>query len=744
MDKYNIISFTDNLDTLHKDMSDWCNLPYEERLKSNMKCNEIYNMDIPDLFNLLTRSIMNGILPKDPVQIQTMLTEGTIVASDNDLYPEFNFLDDEKQTFMWKKQVVDKLEMSPEVVIISPFESNEKKDYDLDTLENKYMKYLHLSAKNKRFCDSYSYNLWGYNVRNMYEIMKSKILSFDDNSDNPAQDLNNIIRRSEMTDPMNLIVQEVNEKIINDDKLGLLATKLDFCCKEISCYDRAAYDSKIAPVLDEAVSGYDYSNIRSMVPYFTLDEMNELMPNHPLATCQPDFYNHNLRSVVALYEMGKVSEQEVIAFGWNPSVPLTEKSIEYARNRQIRWLQEHACKIVDVQNLQTPIVESTSQMRDLYKSKNLYPIYLVLSFSDTLFGNIIRKVKHSKFSHVGLSLDSSLNNIYTFKFGGEFNGLNVESLKDYILNSKDAIIDVLCIFVDKNTKDKLETTLRDFVARRDKTKYGFGNLFNILINRSTKYDPNNLSLVCSQFVDTVLKLSNINLNQKSSNLVIPQDFEQSKKNPKVFKLYDGLAIKYNPQKVDGLIYSLLSTRNLESLKYQEIMKKVSERCIFECGSIIDNSEADKVLSEMKELLTVEAVIQERKLPIQVTDKGDLSIELYKSLEDQYQDSHKIIKQYNENNIQGIKHELAKLFYINTTIESKIKKMKRNDENYKPLIDLRARVLNDFTKYLKIVLKVEPEFNFTEYYQSTDYYTGNITIDKSVFKFGGKIIKHFLK
>ena len=127
MDKYNIISFTDNLDTLHKDMSDWCNLPYEERLKSNMKCNEIYNMDIPDLFNLLTRSIMNGILPKDPVQIQTMLTEGTIVASDNDLYPEFNFLDDEKQTFMWKKQVVDKLEMSPEVVIISPFESNERK-----------------------------------------------------------------------------------------------------------------------------------------------------------------------------------------------------------------------------------------------------------------------------------------------------------------------------------------------------------------------------------------------------------------------------------------------------------------------------------------------------------------------------------------------------------------------------------------------------------------------------------------
>ena len=55
--------------------------------------------------------------------------------------------------------------------------------------------------------------------------------------------------------------------------------------------------------------------------------------------------------------------------------------------------------------------------------------------------------------------------------------------------------------------------------------------------------------------------------------------------------------------------------------------------------------------------------------------------------------------------------------------------KDKQDEYKKLIDLRARVLNDFKKYLKIVLDSDKEFNFGDYYKNSEYYDSNIMIDK---------------
>ena len=95
-------------------------------------------------------------------------------------------------------------------------------------------------------------------------------------------------------------------------------------------------------------------------------------------------------------------------------------------------------------------------------------------------------------------------------------------------------------------------------------------------------------------------------------------------------------------------------------------------------------------------------------------------------------------------MEGIKHELSRLYYLNSVIEKKIKKMKKDDESYKPLIDLRARILNDFKKYFKVVAEQESEFDFTKYFKESDYYNGAITIDGGTLKFTGKLIALFLK
>jgi hypothetical protein len=82
----------------------------------------------------------------------------------------------------------------------------------------------------------------------------------------------------------------------------------------------------------------------------------------------------------------------------------------------------------------------------------------------------------------------------------------------------------------------------------------------------------------------------------------------------------------------------------------------------------------------------------------------------------------------------MKYELARLYYMNYIIEKKLyhnKNLKNKQENIKT----RARILNDFNKYLKYVLSKDKNFNFSEYYEGSPFYAHTIEIKSSTI---GKI------
>jgi hypothetical protein len=214
--------------------------------------------------------------------------------------------------------------------------------------------------------------------------------------------------------------------------------------------------------------------------------------------------------------------------------------------------------VVDIRNISTSIQESSSENLKLYKSKDLYPVYIVLSFTQTTFGYIERFLEKVKYSHSGIATDCSLSSIYTYAFNKNTNGFSTESVKKYVNFCKDSIICVLAVFVDGDTKSKINETLDDFKKNKGKSRYGFGNLANVLMHKEKK--SKNLSLICSEFVDVVLKSAGINITGKSSNLVIPENFKRN--NPKVYKVYEGLARKYNEEQVESDIAALLSKSNV--------------------------------------------------------------------------------------------------------------------------------------------------------------------------------------
>ena len=726
MDKYNVITPTPDLTELENDMVQWSNLPYKFRLRSDEECIRKYNLTNIQLFNRIKAMILNNTFPEDEKLIGKSISESFEITFDNN--EETND----------KRKIASKLEESPNIVIISPLDDNE--NYTMDDLNAKYTKYLLLTQKNRKFSNSYSINLWGYDVPNMYSIIRQKIM---DNEADTTNDLN-IISKSDST--IYPILKSVTEASLYNDKLSILKSKLDSVDESIHPYHKAQYESLFGSISEEI----DYLSILpKVVPFFTIDEMEEFgLSNNEAANINPKYYYNTLSKLMIQYENNRTDELEskIISLGWNPSVPLTESNLQFARERQAKWLNKKGINIIDISNIpitENIVLESSSQMNKLYKERGLYPIYISLCYCGGIFSKGIRFIKHSKYTHAGLSLDSDLKAISTFQFSQDWKGFANDSLDKYVTENKDSLLMVLALFVDNNTKIKIDSVIRDFISKQEKTKYGFGNLYNIMVNKSAENDPENLYLVCSQFVDTVLKLADIDITNKSSNLVIPEDFARVN-NPKVFKLYEGLARKYNEKEVEDKIYSLFQTMNPNSIKYSQIMESSNDIISIAFMESSDNEEANSILKEMRDLLTPTSIITEKKIPIEFNDKGDLIIKTYKSLEDQYQEAHKLLLQYGDKNIEGIKHELARLFAINTIIEKKIKKMKKDDDKYKKFIDLRARVLNDFKKYFKIVAEAEPDFDFCEYFKTTEYYNGNIIVDNSILKITGKLIKIFLK
>ena len=158
-----------------------------------------------------------------------------------------------------------------------------------------------------------------------------------------------------------------------------------------------------------------------------------------------------------------------------------------------------------------------------------------------------------------------------------------------------------------------------------------------------------------------------------------------------------------------------------------------------------NHEAvDACLRQMRDYMVAEAVITEAKpLPLRFGKKGDLYVDLPRNLEREYQDAHMLLTSYNEDNTSGIKHQLARLFYLNTILEKRIRKSKVDDKQYKKYVDLRARVLNDFKRYIKVVMIREKNFDFEEYYKNSEFYTKTVKVDRNTMKYTGKLIKDFM-
>ena len=143
--------------------------------------------------------------------------------------------------------------------------------------------------------------------------------------------------------------------------------------------------------------------------------------------------------------------------------------------------------------------------------------------------NIIKQVTKSKFSHMGISFDPKLKEIYTYGPRGEHRenyvsgetgiGFIVESVQD--LKRKNIKMSVMCGFVDNDKIKKMKDEIQDFA--KHKTKFDLRIFERFLIKKDKKPGKDKYAQVCSTFCDYIMESGNIKVTEK--NLSSPADIK---------------------------------------------------------------------------------------------------------------------------------------------------------------------------------------------------------------------------
>lgn len=223
-----------------------------------------------------------------------------------------------------------------------------------------------------------------------------------------------------------------------------------------------------------------------------------------------------------------------------------------------------------------PLFEVSEE--DLKKNMSLSPVFVMLSFNGSTVGKVIKgygKDLGWQYSHSSISLVPSLSTLYSFNITKstdeegvkhKYNGLAIEHFRDFRNNPK-CKIKVIAILVDTETKSKIRDSIQYYVDNISKTKYATKSLGKALLGTGGKVQNyGNMTLFCSQFVDSILKQANIDIAGKGSSInVHPSELGQFKDRNNYFTVYEGKASEYNEDTVEQKINYMKATMDHKDL-----------------------------------------------------------------------------------------------------------------------------------------------------------------------------------
>ena len=462
------------------------------------------------------------------------------------------------------------------------------------------------------------------------------------------------------------------------------------------------------------------------------------------------------------------------------NIIFTENYIPNKYNRLYRLLKEGFIYI-DYSNTEAEDIMTETSLNEATKSKIMkgldkweeaidtafedyfkVPIYVILTNGKTAGNRLVTKFTKTQYGHASLSFDLSLDNVYSFGTNRDNSNPNnkfmtfiEESRSNWnSMSNGDLDYHIFAIFIDKKKKEKMWKRIKQMIKQKTKFSYNYLGIFGYLLHTPVKVKD---SFFCSEFIASLFKTVGIELFDKPDGLVAPHDFALSNK---FIKVDSGNIKDYNSKKIERKVKAIMdkyyaggneTSGHMEggSRPEKSLMKGLQIREMYESNLLESWFHLDKYALDDGLLMGESFSIAKNTLPIEIDKDGNVIIHKlgspdYPSI---FSESHKLLVSYDKSNdIEGIKHELAKLWTCIKGIEAKLYNSKGDSlskEERKKLIDTRALMINDFKKYMKKVIEIEPNFNFEHYYKDSDYNSNIIRLTRNSIKGIALLIKSLL-
>lgn len=226
-------------------------------------------------------------------------------------------------------------------------------------------------------------------------------------------------------------------------------------------------------------------------------------------------------------------------------------------NEYVMKLKEYQKKLLRLTaKNRMPVQEAST---DATESKDLVPVYVLLTHSGTVLANAIKSVTKNPYSHASISFDTGLENMYSFGRKYKNNPLIGTFVKESIKAglyedvSETATYSLYVTFVTVEQRALMQQKLQYFKDRHDQFKYNFTGLIMHQLGRESHRED---AYFCSQFVDTILR-SGREYFHRHSSLVKPYDFAKHKD---FFFVTKGNLKNYDSNKVLRLVSHMTARR----------------------------------------------------------------------------------------------------------------------------------------------------------------------------------------
>lgn len=172
-------------------------------------------------------------------------------------------------------------------------------------------------------------------------------------------------------------------------------------------------------------------------------------------------------------------------------------------------------------------------------------IYLILTYTGTLPSKVIKKITKDEFSHVSISLDIDLNEMYSFARLRKYNFFIAGFLHEKINEGtfKRFYKTTAKVYHLKITDEQYQTiksTINQIIENKEEYKFNILGLCAVSIHKKVKREH---YFYCAEFVKYVLEKAGIETGLPE--IVKPEDFKRIEN---IEEIYSGYLRDYNKKK----------------------------------------------------------------------------------------------------------------------------------------------------------------------------------------------------